>query len=247
MKTISLKSISEKGMSLVKLTAAAVVALSVVGCSNSANYTHNADRNDVATFGDSIFDDNGVIQAELEANAGQTFRDYTTSGAEIEGGSAAPSVYDQYASANAANPDITTVIMNGGGNDILIPAMLFDPYGCRTHWWRRNISSSCKNLVHNTRVHQVNLLDQMANDGVNNVVYLGYYETPRSNANLTQAINYGDDHLILGCNSTIANCTMVDPRGTVPASQVGGDDIHPTVEGSQNLAAQLWPVVAPLL
>ena len=99
MKTINLKTMSAKGVSLIKLTAAAVLAMNMVGCAVEANYTDVADRNDVATFGDSIFDLNGVIQTELEANAGQTFRDYTTSGAKMSGGSLAPAVAEQYASA----------------------------------------------------------------------------------------------------------------------------------------------------
>ena len=172
MKTINLKTMSAKGVSLIKLTAAAVLAMNMVGCAVEANYTDVADRNDVATFGDSIFDLNGVIQTELEANAGQTFRDYTTSGAKMSGGSLAPAVDEQYASANAVNPDITTIVMNGGGNDILIPAMLFDQHRCKTKWYRPNLSSKCKNLIQDIYVTGVNLMDQMSADGVENILGL---------------------------------------------------------------------------
>jgi hypothetical protein len=247
MKTINLKSISQKGTSLIKLVTASVLAMNMVGCTVEADYTDVADRNDVATFGDSIFDLNGVIQTELEANAGETFRDYTTSGAKLSGGSLAPAVDEQYASANAANPDITTVVMNGGGNDILIPAMIFDQYRCKTKWYRPNLSSSCKNLINNIKVTQVDLLDQMANDGVEDIIYLAYYELVRGNDNLNQAVHYGDQKLIEGCDGTIANCTLVDPRGTISAAQIESDDIHPTVAGSEVLAAQVWPLLEPLL
>jgi len=248
MKAINLKTISEKGISLTKLATAAVLAMNLVGCAVEANYTDIADRNDVATFGDSIFDLNGVIQTELEANAGQTFRDYTTSGAKMSGGSLAPAVDEQYASANVANPDITTIVMNGGGNDILIPAMLFDQYRCKTKWYRPNLSDKCKNLIQNIYVTGVNLMDQMNADGVNDIVYLGYYELPRDNTNLNQAVNYGDEYLSQACTTgTTANCTFVDPRGTIPAVDVESDDIHPTPNGSVTLAAQIWPVLQPLL
>jgi len=233
---------------LVKLATVAAIAVNIVGCSIEADYVENADRNDVITLGDSIFDLNGVVQETLESYAGQTFRDYTTSGAEISGGSLAPAVDVQYAAAKATDPNINTVVMNGGGNDILIPAMLFDPYGCRTHWWRWNISSSCVSLIEDTYVNAVNLLNQIDTDGAQNVVYMGYYETPRGNSNLTKAVQTGVAYLSYACDTaTNANCTYVDTLGTVPASQVESDDIHPTPEGSVNLANQVWPVLQPLL
>ena len=233
---------------LVKLAGALAVAASVVGCSVEPNYIETADRNDVITLGDSIFDLNGVVQATLESYAGQTFRDYTTSGAEISGGSLAPAVDVQYSVAKATDDNINTVVMNGGGNDILIPAMLFDPYGCRTHWWRWNISSSCVSLIEDTYVNAVNLLNQIDTDGAQNVVYMGYYETPRGNSNLTKAIQTGVAYLSYACDTaTNANCSYVDTLGTIPASQVESDNIHPTPEGSVNLANQVWPVLQPLL
>jgi len=233
--------------SVAKLAATAVVAMSVVGCTGNA-YVETADRNDVITVGDSIFDLNGVIQATLEANAGETFRNYTQSGAEISGGALAPSVESQYATANATNGAIDTVVMDGGGNDILIPATLFDPYGCRTRWYRWNPSQSCVNLLGDIYVSGVNLLNQMDADGVQDVVWLGYYELPGSNANLTKILQLGDAYLDHACNTaTTANCHYVSTLGTVPASQVEGDNIHPTPAGSVNLAGQIWPVLQPLL
>lgn len=236
-----------KKTQLLKTVAACVVTAGMVGCTGNP-YEENASRMDVITIGDSIFDLNGVIEDTLEGYAGETFRDYTQSGAELNGGAFATAVDQQYADARATDANINTILMDGGGNDILIPAMIFDPYGCRTHWWRWNPSRSCVNLITDQYVNAVNLLNQMDADGVNDVVWLGYYELPRSNANLTKALNLGDDYLGYACEvSTTADCSFVDPRGTVPASQVEGDDIHPTPAGSVNLANQIWPVLQPLL
>ena len=111
----------------------AVAAL--VGCTSGNSYVRQADRNEIITVGDSIFDLSGKIQQFLEERAGQTFRDYTLSGAELSGGFVARSVTQQYQDARQDDPNIETIVMDGGGNDILIPALVFDPYGCRTHWW----------------------------------------------------------------------------------------------------------------
>lgn len=230
-----------------RLLCALMLAFSLAACTGNP-YEENADRNEIITLGDSIFDLNGVIQDTLESYAGETFRDYTQSGAELSGGVFAPSVVSQYASARSSDPNIETIVMDGAGNDILIPAMFFDPYGCRTHWWRWNISRSCRNLIIDQYVNAVDLLNDMNSDGVDNVIWLGYYELPRSNSNLRKALNYGDDLLAYGCEvSANANCSFVDPRGTVPASQVESDDIHPTPAGSVNLANQIWPLLQPLL
>ncbi len=242
---INLKNVVSK---VVKLAAFSVVAISVVGCTGNPYEETVNGRNDVVTIGDSIFDLNGVIQETLEARAGTQFRDYTQSGAELSGGLLAPSVIEQFLDANAHNGNINTILMDGAGNDILIPATLLDPYGCRTHWYRWWPSNSCYNLINDQYFIAVDFLNYIAATGVQDIVWLGYYELPRGNANLTTALNYGDDLLGYACEvSSSANCQFVDPRGTVPASQVESDDIHPTPAGSVNLANQIWPVLDPLL
>ena len=220
--------------------------LSLIAC-GGGNYVENADRNEIITLGDSIFDLSGDIQRILEDRAGQTFRDYTLSGAELSGGIVANSVERQYSDAKSTDANIETIVMDGGGNDILIPAIILDPYGCRTHWWRWSISRSCKNLINDQYVNLVNLMNKMDNDGVSNVLYLGYYELPRGNANLTSALNYGDDKLSQACSNTTANCTFLDPRGMVPAQDVLSDNIHPTANASRTLADLIWPKLQPLL
>lgn len=247
MKTIKLKTISSNATGLIKVIGMIAVALNLVACAGN-DYEENADRMDVITIGDSIFDLNGVIEDTLYSYAGETFRNYTKSGAELSGGALATAIDQQYADAKNTDSNINTILMDGAGNDILIPATLFDPYGCRTQWYRWNISNRCVGLIEDQYVTAVNLLNQMAADGVDDVVWLGYYELPRGNSNLTQALNYGDAYLEYACEvASNVDCQFVDPRGTVPASQVESDNIHPTPAGSVNLANQIWPVLQPLL
>jgi len=236
-----------KTIKIMKTTFSALVLLALVACGGAPDYVETADRNDVVTVGDSIFDLSGDLQRNLEANAGQTFRDYTISGAELSGGSLARAINLQYSDANSFNGDISTVLMNGGGNDILIPAMVGDLYGCRIKWYRKNISSRCKNLINNVYVDLVNLMNTMHSDGVNNIVYLGYYELPRGNANLNSALEYGVTRLGDACANTNASCAFIDSRGSIPAEYVLDDNIHPTAEGSQVLADLVWPVLQTVL
>ena len=107
-----------------KTVAASFALLSLIAC-GSGSYVETADRSEIITLGDSIFDLSGDIQRILEDRAGQTFRDYTLSGAELSGGIVANSVERQYSDAKSTDANIETVVMDGGGNDILIPAIIW--------------------------------------------------------------------------------------------------------------------------
>lgn len=230
-----------------KLVGGLFLLSTVVGCTAGNPYVHDADRDDVITLGDSIFDLSGEIQLFLEEEAGQTFRNYTQSGAELQGGSLAASVVDQYAAAKAANPNIDTIVMDGGGNDILIPAILFDPYGCKTHWWRWDISNSCRNLVDDIYVQAVDMLNGMDADGVQDIIYLGYYYTTGMQSNLAKAVDYGDLRLEQACSFTTANCQFVDPRPVIVPDDIIGDGIHPATTGSRKIADLIWPRLSNVL
>ena len=59
MKTRFTRNVCAKGWNAIKLAVTAVVALTVVGCSGGNPYVTNADRNEIITVGDSIFDLSG--------------------------------------------------------------------------------------------------------------------------------------------------------------------------------------------
>ena len=222
-----------------------------LACSIGSTPVSNADNNQVITLGDSIFDLSGEIQLLLENYAGETFRRYTQNGAELEGGLLSMSVYEQYTMAKSDNPDIDTIIMNGGGNDILLPAILFDPHNCLTQWYQfGKLSNSCKDMINDIYVDSVNLLNNMHKDGVANVIYLGYYYTKNGLFfldNLAEAIDYGDKKLSMACEYSVANCIFIDPRSSINDTDIIFDGIHPTSSGSKKLADLLWPNLQPLL
>ncbi len=239
-----------------KLVFTLLIAAGLTGCGGVGGLASNsrvsdADNDQVVTLGDSIFALSGELQGFLEGYAGETFRRYTLSGAELEGGIIATSVYDQYAIAKNDNPDIETIVMDGGGNDILIPAIMFDPYNCKTQWYQfGRLSSTCKNFIDDLYVDAVNLLNTMHADGVDNVIYLGYYYTKNGLFlldSMEEAVDYGDWRLGQACAFSAANCTFVDPRSTIRDSDIIVDGIHPNTNGSHKLANLVWPTLQPLL
>lgn len=238
---------AQKVLRLVRAATVFMLSMAIVGCIGSPSVS-DADNDQVVTLGDSIFDLSGEIQDVLESYAGETFRKYTKSGAELEGGAIAMSVYDQYATAMSDNSNIDTIVMNGGGNDILIPAILFDPHNCRVQWWEwGRLSNSCKNLINDLYVEGVNLLNDMYADGVDDVIYLGYYHTKGGVDNLEEAIDYGDEILKNACNNTAVDCLFIDPRSSINNGDIIIDGIHPASSGSQKLADLIWPHLQALL
>jgi len=242
---------------LFKMLSGLIIAATLTGCGGVGGLASNArvsdaDNDQVVTIGDSIFALSGDLQDFLESYAGETFRRYTLSGAELKGGIIATSIYDQYDIAKSDNPNIDTIVMDGAGNDILIPAIaLFDPYDCKTQWyeWGR-LSRSCKNFIDDLYVDAVNLLNNMDADGVDNVVYLGYYYTKNGLFlldSMEEAVDYGDMRLSQACYYSAVSCAFVDPRSSINDSNIIIDGIHPTTEGARKLANLVWPHLQPLL
>lgn len=242
--------------SLLKLITTMLCAAALTGCGGAGSLLSNprvtdADNDQVVTIGDSIFALSGELQDFLEDKAGQTFRQYTLSGAELTGGLIATSVADQYRTARSDNPDIETIVMDGGGNDILIPAIALDPYNCKTQWYQfGRLSGKCKNFIDDIYVEGVNLLNEMHADGVDNVIYLGYYYTKNGIFlldSMEEAVDYGDASLAQACNFSAVSCQFVDPRSTINDSDIIVDGIHPNTNGSRKLADLVWPKLQPLL
>jgi lysophospholipase L1-like esterase len=224
----------------------AIVGIS--GCSLlSVPVIRNASRNDVVNLGDSIFALSGKIQDNLHAWAGETFRRYALSGSMIS------HISDQYDRAKADDSNISTIFMDGGGNDILIPACAFDPYNCKVDWWESGLSSKCKALINDIYVDTVDLLNQMGRDGVDNIIYVGYYHLKNGligSTSLNPAVDYGDTKLALAVqNATAASNyrVFVDPRPNVTASDINSDGVHPNDSGARKVATLIWAKLQPLL
>ncbi len=227
------------------------VTLSACGAGTlmSVDPLTDADDDEIVNVGDSIYALSGDIYTNLEAKAGETWRHYAISGAQIVGGILADPIPDQYANAKNDDPNIRVVYMDGGGNDILIPAIALDPYNCKNcnYFWCGDLSQSCKDLVDDVYVETVDLLNQMDDDGVEKVVFLGYYHLKWGLfGNLTlldDAVDYGDKKLKEACVNSTANAVFVDPRASFKgkeSSYIIADGIHPTAQGSAVLANLIW-------
>jgi hypothetical protein len=213
----------------------------------------DADNNAVVNLGDSIFALSGDIYTELHAYAGQTFRHYAVSGTQMIGGILGPSIPTQYQYAKSDDPAIDIVYMDGGGNDVLLPAIAFDLYDCKTcdDFWCE-LSQSCKDLIDDVYVARVDLFNEMAEDGVQQVVTLGYYPPTQGTfgdlSTLEEACVYGNETTYQSCLvSNLNNCIVIDPTDAFEGNEstyITSDGIHPTEAGSKVLADMIWEELA---
>jgi len=155
------------------------------------------------------------------------------------------------ATAFAENPNTRVIVLNGGGNDILIPAVAGDPFNCLTGFFQfGRLSRRCQNFIDDIYVDAVDLLNTMARNGATDGIYLGYYYTKNGLLlvdNLEEAVDYGDLRLGDACRNSALSCTFIDPRRVIRDSDIVFDGVHPNDSGSRKLADLIWPILAPKL
>ncbi|MGB3623201.1 MAG: SGNH/GDSL hydrolase family protein [Ketobacter sp.] len=179
--------------------------------------------------GDSIFALSGDIHSFLEDSLNENIDTHARSGCQMNGGNilcssryAVPSQYDR-----ASKSGIETVIMNGGGNDFL----LGDGADCGT-----GPTPACQEVLFAVEETMAGLVEDMHADGIDEIVYLGYYSTTASSGN--NALNdFSMEYKI--ANYPAMGVKFIDSRDAFRGNErsyITLDGIHPTAAGSRVLA-----------
>jgi hypothetical protein len=202
----------------------------------------------------------------LGANA--QYREYQLGGAAMNYGTLnlnIPYQYETTAKGDVAytNPaDIDTIIMDGGGNDVII-----DNQECLTSSTAPTGSDACSMAIEGTLNRAQTLLAEMSTDGVKHIVYFfyphldpaggGLLPTPSPEVNVTldyaypkaaqiccgtpftgTATNYACSGLVNG-----TQCVFIDTRPAFEghiADYIKPDHVHPTPAGAQVIADLIW-------
>lgn len=177
------------------------------------------DGSDVVTIGDSWMSlgFGSGIQESLLATSGQPYRVYGVPATRLLD----DVIPNQYRQALAENPDIKTLLMTGGGNDILQnPLALFD---CPL------LGDICKGVVDDIVQRYLELADEAASDGVEDVVIVVY---SRGTAMGPEVINYVHESIEMTvrpkCEATGLRCYIVDADEVSGETMQLRDGIHPT-------------------
>lgn len=172
------------------------------------------DGSDVITIGDSWMSLGATgIQQSLVKASGQPYRTYGRGGTRLLN----EVIPGQYATAKRADPDIKTVVMTGGGNDIIqVPGLRDD---CTA------MGAQCAMVVGQILDRLTELWAEMAADGVQDVIYVQYSNPEGNNVDYAQA---SGDGLAKRCAEVPAplRCHRVETldivMGDIP------DGIHPS-------------------
>jgi hypothetical protein len=200
------------------------------------------DGNDVITIGDSWMSLGGGtgIQESLEKISKRNYRLLGVPGTKLLD----EVIPNQYKSAKTQDPDIKTVIMTGGGNDVLQdPLLLFG--ACADE----NFDSdpACKARIDEVANRLVALWAEMARDGVQDVVVIGYSVKvmPLGLVATSKSVRYSDSKITPLCGMVPAplRCHSMNTDMAVPDLTLSGDGIHPDAATYDKIGAAVWELM----
>ncbi|MBF0440993.1 MAG: SGNH/GDSL hydrolase family protein [Oligoflexales bacterium] len=217
------------------------ILISLIGCgaNNSAlnqnslgnsqekygDYSKNDGSGGIRIFGDSIFTTSDHrIKKQLESLASISITDHAVGGAIMS------QIKDQYI-ANRTQK-IKTVIMDGGGNDIL-----GNKGNCQNQ-----MNDTCKSLIKSIVDTLRGIFELMKEDGVHQIVFLGCHYPMGWNGGFEQSVDYGHTLLEVACSESTVPCMVVDPRQTFKnkSDLLEWDGVHPNWNGTAVMAKLIW-------
>jgi hypothetical protein len=171
-------------------------------------------------YGDSILASNTPVQSDLERMAPfAKIQNFAKIGAGMRDGwvESIPSIY-----AKNKDPVPTTVIVDGGGNDV------------------NSVRQDCLQMTpkcSETIDDVVDLIDalmhNMKKDNVTNIVYVGFFYIE----GFEKAVDYGNNKVASICDPS-KHCYFVDLR---PLSiTVGWDGMHPVESSYHDISKEIW-------
>ncbi len=198
------------------------------------------DGTDVVLLGDSwmsntleIEGTGGGIAPALVQVAMKPYRNYAVQGVMLlMADSFGPAIPTQYTAAKAANPDIKTVVMTAGGNDIIQNPTL--QASCQMG------TDQCKQLLIQIGQALNTLWTQMATDGVQDIVYIQY----AADVGTVSPSLRGDKGVPPPtiCTSGKVRCYSVDTTDAV-MMQIAADGIHPLQAANTRIAQVVYALM----
>lgn len=207
----------------------------------------------VVLFGDSYISwVSHTFPEDLNAIAGAQYRNYAVGGYSMATGGIG-SIPSEFDTALAEDPDILFAIIDGGGNDILVPDIFQFP----DSWWCKNSTSSptisdCQEIVARALEAADQAMVDLADAGVRDVVYFFYPQVPEGTLigglHPNEILNYAlpmarelCDGAVMSTDGRLA-CHFVDlvPVFEGHPEYFAPTDIHPNSRGSKAMAEAIW-------
>jgi hypothetical protein len=177
------------------------------------------------------------------------------------------SIPAQFDDGIKADPDAHTVLMDGGGNDILVADIFKDAFGvCKDTGSSKN--PTCQGIIKTALDAADGLLKRASAAGIRDVVYFFYPYVPEGRAiggpHPNEILDYSLPMVRDFCNGSEARtngklrCHFLDmvplfkdhtpgiPGSTVQAGSEAdwfNEDIHPNSKGSQGMVDAIWKLM----
>ncbi|MDB4974291.1 MAG: hypothetical protein JWN48_2632 [Myxococcaceae bacterium] len=197
-----------------------------------------------------------TLPAELDRASKQTgWRLNAIGGASMATGGIATLVPAQFDQSYALDNDVHTVVMDGGGNDVLIADATLDPGSDCKNSTMSAMLPQCQKIVQTANEAFAKLLKRMADVGVQDVAFFYYPHVPEGTllggAHPNVINDYSRPKAKSTCDAAEAStagklrCHFID---MVPVFQGHNDwffpgDIHPTSVASPAMAGAIWKVM----
>jgi hypothetical protein len=192
------------------------------------------------------------FRADLARLTGESWRLYASGGAAMASGGIGTLIPQQFENALRADSDIRVVVMDGGGNDILLPASSWAGGGeCNDRMDSPNVPV-CRQIVQASIERERVLMDRMADVGIRDVLFFFYPIVPNGTVlggRYPNAISaWARPQVKEQCDGTYQRtggrlrCHFVDmvPVFEGHPEYFATGDIHPDTSGSAAMARAVW-------
>jgi lysophospholipase L1-like esterase len=180
---------------------------------------------------------NGMIAAlaikDGALQTGQNYTDYAVPGTTLSAGT--PQIPGMWTQAKAANKNIQVVVMDGGGNDVLINNMQCKVNGS-------SMDATCKMVVQASLNTAKMMISDMKASGVTEVIYFFYPHPPTGGWEIDDYAIPMLDAMCAGLSDSKFQCRFIN---TVPIfanhnDWYASDGIHANATGEQAIADVIW-------
>ncbi len=217
-----------------------------------------ADPNQIVMIGDSYVNwITHTFPADMNAASMLTIADFAVGGTSMGSGGIGL-IPPQFDSALQSHPTIRTVIMDGGGKDILVPDTAMFPNGaqCKAMGAQASSIPDCQKIVQKALDAGTALFLHMATSGVKDAVFFFYPRVPTGTwlaADPNGMLDYALPKIQAACDGAYLTSVQMDPAkpirchfvNMVPvfdghADYFASADLHPNSTGSKAMAAAVW-------
>jgi hypothetical protein len=212
--------------------------------------------NQVVVLGDSYVNwISHTFPSDLARETGVTYRMYAVGGTAMGSGGIGL-IAPQLDQAVAADPNIIAVVMDGGGNDILVPDTAQFPQGgdCKQNAMSPTIPD-CQKIIQKAVDKATEMMNTAADKGVKDIVYFFYPHVPEGTliggAHPNAILDYAFPLVKATCDGAHARtggrltCHFLDliPVFDGHPDWFAATDIHPNPTGSAAMAKGVWQVM----